>query len=76
MKKLDKQAILEGLKELIRTCLMAFIPLIIVGLQSNTLDWKAIGISAAIAFLSGIDRILHEKKIETPLDLKSLDKMI
>lgn len=65
--------IVEALKELIRTALLAVIPLIISQLSSNTIDWKAIAIAVAIALLSGVDKFLHVKKVETPLDLTGLD---
>lgn len=76
MKKLDKEALLEGFKELIRTAILACIPLVISGLQAGTVDWRAVGIAGAIAFLSGLDKWGHEKGVETPLDLKPLDKLV
>ena len=70
MKKIDRVAILEGLKELLRTATIAVIPLVISGLQEGKVEWRAIGISAVIVMLSGIDKWLHKKEIETPLDFK------
>ena len=70
MKKIDKTAIIEGIKQSIRIVLIAIIPLVIAGLQSDQLNGRAILIAGVIALLSGIDKGLHEKKIETPLDLK------
>ena len=50
----------EGLKEVLRTSLMALIPVVILSLQQGNVDWKAIGIAATIALLSGVDKWLHK----------------
>lgn len=54
-------SLIEGLKELLRTALMAVVPLAIVQIQGNTIDWKAIGVAGLIAVLSGIDKWLHKE---------------
>lgn len=51
---------IEGLKEVLRTSMMALIPVIILSLQQGEIDWKAIGIAAAISLLSGADKWLHK----------------
>ncbi len=52
----------EGIKELLRTALMAVIPLVIISLQDGQIiDWKAITIAGLIAILSGIDKWLHKE---------------
>lgn len=77
MKKLDKVALLEGIKELIRTSLIAVVPIVIAQLQKGDgIQWQVIGVAALIAILSGIDKWLHTKDIQTPLDLKPMDKLI
>lgn len=53
----------EGCKEILRTSLMAIVPLAIINLQQNTFDWKAFGVAALIAILSGIDKFLHKLEI-------------
>jgi len=50
----------EGLKEVLRTSMMALIPVVILSLQEGEVDWRLIGISAAIALLSGVDKWLHK----------------
>lgn len=77
MNKINTNALVEGLKELIRTALMAVVPLVISALSSGegAIDWRAIAIAGVIALLSGVDKILHKKGVETPLDLESLDAL-
>ena len=70
MKKIDKVALLEGVKELVRTALIATVPLLISGLEAGKVDWRVIGIAGAIALLRAIDKWAHEKDIKSPLDLK------
>ena len=66
-----KQALLEGLKELLRVVLLAVLPLLVSSLEMGRVDVKVLGIAAAIAFLRAGDKLLHEwgkeestKKIE------------
>ena len=63
MKKIDKTAIIEGLKELLRTFLMPVVPLIIVDLQSGVFNYKNWLIAGGIAVLSAVDKWLHKKDI-------------
>lgn len=66
--------VLEGIKQFIRVILLSLIPLLIAQLQmTGGFDWKTFAVTAAIAVLSGIDKWLHKKDVETPLDLKSFD---
>jgi len=53
----------EGVKEILRTAMIAVIPLLIVGFQSWSFDWKAIVVAGAIALLSGIDKWHHKKDV-------------
>lgn len=61
MSKIDITAIKEGFKELLRTALMAMVPLLISQIQSPySIDWRAVGIAGVIAILSGIDKWAHK----------------
>lgn len=53
-------ALKEGFLQLARVALVAVIPLVISGLQDNSLNWRSITIAAAIAILMGIDKFLHK----------------
>jgi hypothetical protein len=56
-------ALIEGLKELLRTAMMAVVPLVISALSSgdHSIDWRAIAIAGVIALLSGVDKWLHKE---------------
>lgn len=61
----DVKPLTEALKEGARIVLIAIIPLIIVGLEKGSLDWKSIGVVAFITALRTIDKFLHiEGKVE------------
>lgn len=72
---MNKDAIVEGLKELIRTSLIAVVPVLIDSLSAGEVNLRLVAISAAIAALRALDKILHESDVKTPLDLKSLDSL-
>lgn len=55
-----KQAIIEALKELLRVVLIAILPILISSLESGKIDYKIILVTAAIALLRAIDKMLHE----------------
>lgn len=57
---MTKSPAVEALKELLRVGLLAAIPLIIIGLQANMIDWRTIGVVAAIAVLRALDKLLHQ----------------
>ena len=57
---MDKNAIIEGVKQLARVALVAVIPLVISGLQDNSLNWRSVAIAGIIAVLMGLDKFLHE----------------
>lgn len=61
MNKFNKTALIEGLKELLRTSLMAIIPVIILDLQNNVFNYQIWLMAFVIALLSGIDKWLHKK---------------
>lgn len=70
------QEFVEGLKELIRTAMMAVLPTIIFDLQSNQFHWYTWAISFVIALLSGIDKWLHLHDVRTFLDLRGMDVLV
>ena len=57
-----KEALIEGLKEFARVAVLAAIPLLVSGLQSNepTIDWRLIGITAIIAGLKALDKFVYK----------------
>ena len=55
--------IIEGAKQLLRVALVAVIPLVISGLQTNSIDWRSIVIAGIIAVLMGLDKFLHESEV-------------
>lgn len=47
--------------EALRVIVLAVIPVLISGLQENTVDMRVIGVVALIAFLRFVDKLLHEQ---------------
>lgn len=68
-----KDAIVEGIKELVRTGVLAVIPVIIDGLATGEVNYKLAVTAGAIAVLRAIDKWLHASDVKSPLDLRSLD---
>lgn len=64
--------LIEGVREIIRTAVLAVIPLVIAQLQNGQIDYKAVGVAAAIALLSGLDKWLH-KADKQPYNAVGLD---
>ena len=64
--------ILSGIRETLRTALIAVVPLAIIQLQANTLDYKVLGVALAIGILRGIEQWLHKKDITTGLEFKMI----
>lgn len=73
---MNKEALLEAIKEFFRVIILAVIPILISNLTDETFNWKVIGITAAIAGLRFIDKWLHEvgKAKSTPKVQSSLAK--
>ena len=63
MNKINKNAVIEGGKELLRTSMMAVIPTVIADLQLEKYSWQVWLLAFVIALLSGIDKMLHKKDI-------------
>jgi len=55
--------IIEGLKEVLRTAIMAVIPIVVSQLQSGKIEGTAILVAGAIALLSGLDKWLHKSDL-------------
>lgn len=58
-------ALVESAKEFMRVIVLAAIPLLIDGLSAGVVDWRLVGITAAIAGLRFLDKLLHEYGKET-----------
>jgi hypothetical protein len=61
---MNKQAIIEGLKELGRIALISAVPIIILSLETATFDYKALFVAVAVAVLKAIDKLIHKSDIE------------
>jgi len=57
-----QQSLLIALKEFVKVALLAMIPLLIVGLSSNSIDWKGVGVAGVIAFLNALNEFLKKTK--------------
>lgn len=55
-----QESVIEGVKELVRVSILAAIPILIMGLESGSIDWKTVGVAMIIASLRAIDRIIHK----------------
>lgn len=53
-------SIKEALKELARVVVLAVIPIAIDGLTKGEIDYKILLVAGLIAFLRGLDKLLHE----------------
>lgn len=87
MKKIDKKALLEAVKELLRTAVLGLISYLLTGQVLQSILTSMFGTKLGpveiatvtglvTSALKGLDKWLHEKEIETPLDLKGMDKMV
>lgn len=57
---MDKQALLEALKEMGRVIVLAVIPVVIDCFAKGVIDWKLIAVTGFIALLRFLDKFLHE----------------
>lgn len=55
-----KQSLVSAVREFIKVVLLAVIPLVIAGLSTRKLDWIAISIAGAIAFLNALNEYLKK----------------
>ena len=55
-----KQPLIDATAELARVMVLAVIPVLITSLESQTIDWRVIGVVALIAGLRWVDKFLHK----------------
>lgn len=55
-----KQPLIDATAELLRVMVLAVIPVLISSLESQSVDWRVIGVVALIAGLRWIDKFLHK----------------
>lgn len=55
-----KDPIVKGVTELARVALLAAFPLLILSLESGSIDWRSIGVVALLAVLRALDKMLHK----------------
>jgi len=65
--QLAKNAKNEGVKQVLRTAMIAVLPLVIIDLQNQSLNWRAWLIAGIIAVLSGWDKYLHKIDSKNPI---------
>lgn len=75
MNKQTVEALVESLKELLRTGLIAVIPVVIDGLGAGEVNLRLVAVAGAIAILRALDKLLHENNVKTLLDMKGLDAL-
>lgn len=54
-----QDVLITSVKEFVKVALLAMIPLLIVGLNTS-IDWKAVGVAGAIAFLNALNEFLKK----------------
>ena len=61
---MNQNAIIEGVKQLCRNALVAVLPIIITGINSDTgafsINWQVVFATAVVAVLMGIDKYVHK----------------
>lgn len=69
-------ALKEALLEAARLAVLAAIPVLITGLSDGAIDWRLVGVTAVIAALRFVDKLLHElgKETENKLLVKGLTR--
>lgn len=66
-------SLVEGIKEFLRTGIIAALPIIIDALMQSEINWHYVIIGVIVAFLRAADKLLHENDVKSPLDMTSLD---
>jgi hypothetical protein len=59
--------ILSGVRETLRTAIIAAIPIAIVQLQSPQADWGVLWLAVVIGLLRGMEKWAHSKDVKTGL---------
>jgi len=62
VKKVDRTAILEGLKQGARIFLMGAVPLILVDLKGGEFNFQTWLLAGLVAVLAAVDKWLHKKE--------------
>lgn len=68
-----------ALVEILRVAMLSVVPVIILSLENNELDWKTILVAFVIALLRGLDKFIHlegVKKEEETGEVSALTKGI
>lgn len=58
-----------ALQETLRTTIISVIPILIMQIEAQTLDWRAPAIALAIGLLRGLDKYLHTEGRTTGLEM-------
>jgi|GEM_PF-3546764 len=65
---MNKNALIEATKELLRVVLLAVVPVLITGVENGSVDPMVLATVALLAGLRFIDKLLHEAGKETKND--------
>ena len=70
---MDKENLIEAIKEGLRVVVLSIIPILLSGLNTQTggimIDWKVVIIVGVVALLRFIDNLLHQYGKERTLEL-------
>jgi hypothetical protein len=70
-----KSSIISAVQELLRTAILAVIPVLVDGLNRGEIDWRLASVAGLIALLRGVEKFLYKEGVNTRLDLKRLDSL-
>lgn len=59
---MEKNAFLEGTKELGRILLIAVLPILIDSFATGSFSWRVTGLALMVALLKALDKWIHENK--------------
>lgn len=68
MEGMNKNALIEATKELLRVVLLAVVPVLITGVENGSVEPSVIATVALLAGLRFIDKLLHETGKENKND--------
>ena len=73
IKEVLETPIVSAIKEAGRVVIISVIPIVITSLQADKFDWKLIWVTAGIALLRFVDKLIHEQsKVDAEQTLKGL----
>lgn len=61
------EALREAIKELLRVCVLAVVPVLIAYLEAGKFDWKGLAVLLGVAVLRAVDKFLHENEKAKPV---------